>query len=68
MVERELYGDSSANLAKTLKVMGTLFLVQGRNEEAVGCLNEALLAFELQGCTKLQKETLVKLKQARRNL
>jgi hypothetical protein len=48
--------------------MGTLFLVQGRNEEAIGCLNEALLAFELQGCTKLQKETLVKLKQARRNL
>lgn len=58
----------SVDLAKTLKVMGTLLMISGRNEEARKYLKEALLVFELQGSTKLHKETLGKLKQLGKNM
>ena len=61
-IERIVYGDNSVVLAKTLKVIGTILLIQGNREEAKRCLNEALMAFEIRGQTKLIKETVAKLK------
>ena len=61
-IERTVYGDSSVSLAKTLKVIGTLLIIQGNKDEAKHCLNEALMVFELKGHTKLIKETAMKLK------
>jgi biotin carboxylase len=62
-----VYGDNSVSLAKTLKVIGTLLIIQGNREEARRCLNEALMAFELRGQTKLIKETTLKIKQINKN-
>jgi hypothetical protein len=66
-IERVVYGDNSVSLAKTLKVIGTLLIIQGNKDEARKCLNEALMAFELRGQTKLIKETTLKLKQINKN-
>lgn len=61
-IERQVYGDNSNQLAKTLKVIGTLQIILGNRDEARVSLNEALMVFELKGQTKLARETMIKLK------
>jgi len=58
-----VFGETSLSLAKTLKVIGTLLIISDKREEAKQCLYEAMMIFELRGCTKLIKETALKLKQ-----
>jgi len=48
-IERQVYGDNSNQLAKTLKVIGTLQIILGNQDEARVSLNEALMVFELKG-------------------
>lgn len=57
-----LYGDRSLNLAKTYKVIGTLYIIQNQPNEAKEYLQRALAIFELKGNLKLQKEVKSKLK------
>lgn len=57
-----LYGDRSLNLAKTYKVIGTLYIIQNQANEAKDYLQRALAIFELKGNLKSQKEVKQKLK------
>jgi len=45
-LERRLHGSQSANVARTLKALGTVHLVQGHFPEAERCLCQALRIFE----------------------
>lgn len=61
-LESALYGEKSPNIAKTLKVIGTLFIIQGNLAEAKIYLNRALTIFEARGMLKMLKEVKQKLK------
>ena len=52
----QLYGDRSTNLAKTYKVLGTLYIIQNNGAEAKNYLMQAASIFEQRGMIKLFKE------------
>lgn len=57
-----LYGDRSSNLAKTYKVIGTLYIIQNSPAEAKTYLMQAAQIFEQRGMVKMLKEVKLKLK------
>jgi hypothetical protein len=57
-----LYGEKSPNIAKTLKVIGTLLIIQSNPVEAKIYLNRAMAIFEARGMLKMLKEVKQKLK------
>jgi len=61
-LERVLYGDSSFNLGKTYKIIGTLYIIIGSVQEAREYLMRAHAIFEQRGLLKQLKETKSKLK------
>ena len=61
-LEFNLYGDRSANLAKTYKVIGTLQIIQNNHIEARIYLQKAAAIFEQRGMVKMLKEVKQKLK------
>jgi len=46
-LERRLHGSQSSQVARTLKALGSVHLVLGKNEEAESCLRQALRIFEI---------------------
>ena len=62
-LEIRLYGDRSLNLARTYKVLGTLFTAQNQPTEARDFLMRAYSIFEQRGHLKMQKEVKARLKQ-----
>ena len=61
-LERTLYGEASTQLAKTYKVIGTLYIINSSPQEAREYLLRALGIFEAKGLIKLLKEVKSKLK------
>lgn len=61
-LEKTLYGDSSVQLGKTYKVIGTLFIINNNPSEARDYLMRAHQIFESKGLIKLLKEVKNKLK------
>ncbi len=57
----QLYGDRSSNLAKTFKVIGTLYIIQNNAAEAKNYLSQAASIFEQRGMIKMFKEVKQKL-------
>ena len=45
-LERQLFGEDSANLGKTLKILGTLLIITGKSQEAKEYLLRAHSIFE----------------------
>jgi len=66
-LEMTLYGDRSGNLAKTYKVIGTLYIIQNMAQEAKEYLLKAQSIFEQRGLTKMLKEVKNKLKLLNQN-
>jgi len=62
-LEIRLYGDRSLNLARTYKILGTIFTAQNQPNEARDFLMRAYSIFEQRGHLKMQKEVKQKLKQ-----
>lgn len=58
----QLYGERSSNLAKTHKVIGTLYIIQNKPAEAKEYLMMAAQVFEQRGMVKMFKEVKAKLK------
>ncbi|CAE7574810.1 unnamed protein product, partial [Symbiodinium pilosum] len=46
-LERRLHGSQSTQVARTLKALGSVQLVLGKNFEAESCLRQALRIFEI---------------------
>jgi hypothetical protein len=61
-LEISLYGERSSNLAKTYKVIGTLYIIQNAHTEAKQYLVQAAQIFEQRGMVKMLKEVKHKLK------
>ena len=61
-LERTLYGESSTQLGKTYKVIGTIHLLNKHYQEARDYLLKAQAIFEQKGQLKLFKEVKQKLK------
>ena len=61
-LERTLYGESSTQLGKTYKVIGTIHLLNKNHNEARDYLLKAQSIFEQKGLLKLLKEVKQKLK------
>lgn len=61
-LERTLYGESSTQLGKTYKVIGTIHLLNKNHTEARDYLLKAQAIFEQKGLLKLLKEVKQKLK------
>ncbi len=61
-MERTLYGEASVQLAKTYKVIGTLYIIASNPVEAREYLMRAHGIFEAKGLLKLLKEVKSKLK------
>jgi len=61
-LERTLYGEASTQLAKTYKVIGTLYIINSAPQEAREYLLRALAIFESKGLAKFLKEVKSKLK------
>ena len=61
-LERTLYGESSTQLGKTYKVIGTIHLLNKNNAEAREYLLKSQAIFEQKGLLKLLKEVKQKLK------
>jgi tetratricopeptide (TPR) repeat protein len=61
-LEKSLYGDNSSQLAKTYKVIGTLYIINNNPPEARDYLMRAHAIFESKGQLKLLKEVKNKLK------
>jgi hypothetical protein len=57
-----LYGESSVQLGKTFKVIGTLFIINNNPVDARDYLMRAHSIFEVKGLLKLLKEVKAKLK------
>lgn len=51
-LERVLYGETSSNLAKTQKIIGTLMIITGNTQEAREYLMQAHAIFEQRGMLK----------------
>lgn len=52
-LEVKLYGERSMNLARTYKVIGTLYVAMNSTEEARDFLMRALSIFEQKGALKM---------------
>ena len=63
--ERSLYGETSLQLGKTYKLIGTLYILRRMQNEAKSYLQKAQTIFELKGATKLLKEVKTKLSMAK---
>ncbi|CAI2369805.1 unnamed protein product [Moneuplotes crassus] len=63
--ERQLYGETSLQLGKTYKLIGTLYILRRMQNEAKAYLQKAQTIFELKGATKLLKEVKTKLNMAK---
>mmetsp|Transcript_17936 Transcript_17936/g.15843 ORF Transcript_17936/g.15843 Transcript_17936/m.15843 type:complete len:312 (-) Transcript_17936:28-963(-) len=63
--ERSLYGETSLQLGKTYKLIGTLYILRRMQNEAKAYLQKAQTIFELKGSTKLLKEVKTKLNMAK---
>mmetsp|Transcript_36183 Transcript_36183/g.47535 ORF Transcript_36183/g.47535 Transcript_36183/m.47535 type:complete len:116 (+) Transcript_36183:147-494(+) len=63
-LENTLHGDRSVNIAKTFKVIGTLFMICNppKPQEAKDYLQRAQSIFEQRGLQKLLKEVKEKIK------
>jgi tetratricopeptide (TPR) repeat protein len=61
-LEKTLYGDTSLQLGKTYKVIGTLYIINNKPQEAKDYLNRAIKIFEIRGNMKLLKEVRGKMK------
>jgi len=59
--ERSLYGETSLQLGRTYKLIGTLYILRRKQSEAKVYLQKAQTIFELKGATKLLKEVKTKL-------
>lgn len=59
--ERSLYGETSLQLGRTYKLIGTLYILRKKQNEAKIYLQKAQTIFELKGATKLLKEVKNKL-------
>ena len=59
--ERTLYGETSLQLGRTYKLIGTLYILRRKQSEAKVYLQKAQTIFELKGATKLLKEVKTKL-------
>lgn len=59
--ERSLYGETSLQLGRTYKLIGTLYILRRKQAEAKVYLQKAQTIFELKGATKLLKEVKTKL-------
>lgn len=59
--ERQLYGETSLQLGRTYKLIGTLYILRRKQSEAKIYLQKAQTIFELKGATKLLKEVKTKL-------
>jgi hypothetical protein len=63
----QLYGERSANLAKTYKVIGTLHIILNNPNEAKNYLTLAAQIFEQRGMLKMLKEVRQKIKMLQAN-
>lgn len=63
--ERSLYGETSLQLGKTYKLIGTLYILMRMQSEAKAYLLKAQTIFELKGATKLLKEVKNKMSMAK---
>ena len=63
-LERTLHGDQSVNIAKTFKVIGTLYMISNppKPADAKDYLMRALVIFEQRGLQKMLKEVKDKVK------
>ena len=59
--EKSLYGETSLQLGRTYKLIGTLYILRRKQNEAKVYLQKAQTIFELKGATKLLKEVKNKL-------
>jgi tetratricopeptide (TPR) repeat protein len=66
--ERVLYGETSLQLGRTYKLIGTLYILRRMQNEAKAYLQKAQTIFELKGATKLLKEVKTKLNMAKTSL
>jgi tetratricopeptide (TPR) repeat protein len=66
--ERSLYGETSLQLGRTYKLIGTLYILRRMQNEAKAYLQKAQTIFELKGATKLLKEVKTKLNMAKTSL
>ena len=61
-LDRELFGEHSLQYAKNLKVIGTIFMILNRYEDAKQYYTQALKTLKLLGYQKLAKDIKEKLK------
>ena len=66
--ERSLYGETSLQLGRTYKLIGTLYILRRKQSEAKVYLQKAQTIFELKGATKLLKEVKTKLNMLKTSL
>ena len=66
--ERSLYGETSLQLGRTYKLIGTLYILRKKQAEAKIYLQKAQTIFELKGASKLLKEVKGKLNILRNSL
>lgn len=66
--ERTLYGETSLQLGRTYKLIGTLYILGRKINEAKVYLQKAYTIFELKGATKLLKEVKTKLHKLKTSL
>lgn len=66
--ERSLYGETSLQLGRTYKLIGTLYILRRKQNEAKVYLQKAQTIFELKGASKLLKEVKNKLNMLRNSL
>lgn len=66
--ERQLFGETSLQLGRTYKLIGTLYILRHKQAEAKVYLQKAQTIFELKGATKLLKEVKTKLNMMKSSL
>ena len=66
--EKSLYGETSLQLGRTYKLIGTLYILRRKQNEAKVYLQKAQTIFELKGAAKLLKEVKNKLNMLRHSL
>ena len=59
--ERTLYGESSLQIGRTYKLIGTLYILMRKGPEAKTYLQKAMRIFKAKGNSKLVKEVKNKL-------
>jgi tetratricopeptide (TPR) repeat protein len=66
--EKQLYGETSLQLGRTYKLIGTLFILRRMQSDAKTYLQKAQTIFELKGANKLLKEVKTKLNMLKTSL